>query len=110
MATGVPRGISVLSPVGPLRYGELELLDTPLDPLLIDGLLPTGSVADGESWRPADWVAPALAGVEAVSESSLECELTALTADRAEGTFEGTVEGGDGRGGGTRRTGRHVRL
>ena len=93
VATGAPRGVTVLCPASPLRYGELELLDTPLDPLLVGGLLPAGSVAAGETWEPADWVAPALAGVEAVAESSLRCELTALTAGEARGSFEGTVAG-----------------
>ena len=93
VATGAPTGVEVLAPAGPLRYGELELLDTPLDPLLVGGLLPTGSVAVGDRWEPAEWVGPALAGVEAVGENALACELVALTRSEARGTFRGTVSG-----------------
>ena len=93
VATGVPVGVKVLSPGGPLRYGELELLDTPLDPLLVGGLLPTGSVAESDAWEPAEWVGPALAGVEAVSENELRCTLTSLTDAEARGTFRGRVIG-----------------
>ncbi|QDT18059.1 hypothetical protein [Alienimonas californiensis] len=93
VATGMPVGTSVLSPGGPLRYGELELLGTPLDPLLVGGLLPTGSVSEGDDWEPADWVGPALAGVEAVGENQLRCKLTALTDAEARGTFRGKIAG-----------------
>ena len=93
VATGSPRGVDVLCPTAPLRYGEIELLGTPLDPLLVGGLLPAASVAAGETWEPPDWVAPALAGVEAVAESDMTCELTTLTAREARGTFEGRVAG-----------------
>ncbi|MFH5805499.1 hypothetical protein [Alienimonas sp. DA493] len=93
VATGMPTGANVLSPGGPLRYGELELLDTPLDPLLIGGLLPAGSVSEGDDWEPAEWVGPALAGVEAVGENELRCTLTALTDAEARGRFRGKIAG-----------------
>ena len=93
VASGVPRGVEVLSPAGPLRYGELELLSSPLDPLLVGGLLPTASVAVGDRWEPTDWVGPALAGVEAVSDSAIACELTGLTDAEARGRFTGKVSG-----------------
>ena len=93
VATGEPRGVEVFCPTAPLRYGELELLGTPLDPLLVGGLLPAASVAEGDSWTPPDWVGPALAGVEAVAENRLTCELSSLTAAEARGTFAGKVAG-----------------
>lgn len=93
VATGVPTGVKVLSPGGSLRYGELELLDTPLDPLLVGALLPPGSVSVGDNWEPELWVGPALAGVEAVGESDLRCTLTALTDAEARGTFRGKIAG-----------------
>ena len=93
VATGTPRGVDALCPAAPLRYGELELLGTPLDPLLVGGLLPAASVAVGDGWTPPGWVAPALAGVEAVAETKLRCELTALTAAEARGAFSGEVSG-----------------
>ena len=93
VATGSPRGVDVLCPAAPLRYGELELLGTPLDPLLVGGLLPTGSVVAGGEWTPPDWVGPALAGVEAVADSELTCELRSLTPAEARGTFAGKVAG-----------------
>ena len=93
VATGAPTGVAFLSPGGPLRYGELELLGTPLDALLVGGLLPTGSVTVGDDWEPEEWVGPALAGVEAVAENELRCELTALTDAEARGTFRGRVSG-----------------
>ena len=93
VVTGTPRGVEPVCPAGPLRFGELELLGTPLDPLLVGGLLPAGSVAVGDAWEPPDWVAPALAGVEAVERRELTCELTALTDETAEGRFVGRVDG-----------------
>ncbi|NNJ25014.1 hypothetical protein LzC2_10760 [Planctomycetes bacterium LzC2] len=93
VATGVPTGVTVLSPGGPMRFGELDLLDTPLDPLLIGGLLPAGSVSVGDDWTPPDWVGPALASVEAIGENELRCRLTALTDKTAEGSFRGKVAG-----------------
>ena len=93
VATGAPTGVAFLSPGGPLRFGELELLGTPLDALLVGGLLPTGSVSVGDDWEPEEWVGPALAGVEAVAENELRCELTALTDAEARGRFRGKVSG-----------------
>ena len=90
---GQTRGTVVFSPDGPLRFGEVELLETPADSLLVPALLPVGPVAVGETWSPPDWLAPALCGVEAVEQSELTCTLAAVSPQNGRPTAAATVRG-----------------
>ena len=90
---GNTRGTTVFSPDGPLRFGEVELLETPADSLLAPALLPVGTLSVGETWTPPDWLAPALCGVEAVEESTLTCTLAAVSDQNGRPTAAATVAG-----------------
>ncbi len=79
---------------GFLSRDEAELLDTPFDPLMIDGLRPTVAVAAGDSWKvPGDLVAGLLA-IDTVESGGLQATLEGVTDGQARLTLAGTVVGG----------------
>ena len=79
---------------GFLSREEADLLDTPFDPLLIDGLKPEGPVAVGETWKiPADLVAGLLA-IDTVESGGIEASLAEVAEGRARVRLAGTVTGG----------------
>lgn len=86
-------GILAYSLDGPLTPAEVELLPSPGDPLLLAALLPKRDVEVGESWTPADWIAPAMAGAEVSFNNKLTCRLDSVKDDQATISFEGTVDG-----------------
>ena len=94
VAEGRPDGVRLFSPHGPLTYEEVDLLRTPIDSLSAQALLPDEPVEVGEQWKPASWVLPFLAGVEAVEKSSLTCKLVSATAHEARVEFTGEISGG----------------
>ncbi|MCY2963003.1 MAG: hypothetical protein NT069_05000 [Planctomycetota bacterium] len=93
VAEGTDAGIDVSSPSGPLQVGELELLRTAGDSLAVAGLLPDTAVEPSDTWKPATWVLPVLAGIEAVEKSQLSCRLEKLTDDIATISFQGEIIG-----------------
>lgn len=79
---------------GFLSREEADLLDTPFEPLLIDGLKPEGPVAVGETWKvPADLVAGLLA-IDTVESGGIEASLAEVAEGRARVRLAGTVTGG----------------
>lgn len=79
---------------GFLSRAEADLLDTPCDPLLIDGLRPTSAVAEGVAWKvPGDVVAGLLA-IDTVESGGIEATLEAVVDGQARLSLAGTVVGG----------------
>ncbi|HMO35331.1 MAG TPA: hypothetical protein PKA06_04750, partial [Gemmatales bacterium] len=81
------------SPVGPLTDEELELTGEHFDVLAIHGILPNREVTVGDSWEVAIPVAQALAGVDAVISSKLQCKLDKIERGHAVITMTGELEG-----------------
>lgn len=81
------------SPVGPLTDEELELTGEHLDVLAIHGLLPNKEVSVGDKWEVPFNVAQALAGVDAVIKSKLECKFEKIERNHAIITLTGDIEG-----------------
>lgn len=93
VAEGRREGVRVYSLAGPMTYENVELLRTPGDSLALLGLLPLQEIDSTSTWTPAAWVLPCLAGVEAVSEQSLTCNVEKLDSQFAIITFEGKLAG-----------------
>lgn len=81
------------SPIGPLTDEELELTGEHLDVLAIHGLLPNKEVIVGDKWEVPFNVAQALAGVDAVIKTKLECKFEKIERNHAIITLTGDLEG-----------------
>jgi hypothetical protein len=78
---------------GFLTREELDLLETPFDPLLLDRLLPEAAPPVGGSWTvPADAVAGLLA-IDTVEAGTLDATLAEVGDGRAEVKFSGIIDG-----------------
>lgn len=93
VASGQADGIELFSPSGPLTVQELQLLKYPGDSLALLALLPDSKVEVAESWKPADWVLPMLAGIEAAEKSSLSCRLESVDKGNAAIVVSGEITG-----------------
>jgi hypothetical protein len=81
------------SPAGPLTREELELTGEHLDVLMLNGLLPTDSVALGETWKVPIPVGQALVGLDGVTSQDLRCKLDSVQGDEAKVSVTGSVNG-----------------
>lgn len=81
------------SPDGPLTDEELELTGEHLDVLALHGLLPNKEVAIGETWPVPLPVAQALAGLDGVINSKLECKFERVEGNHAVLSLTGKIEG-----------------
>lgn len=86
-------GLLVFSALGPLTRNDVELLQTQFDPILLPRLLPAKRVAQNQSWRPDASTLAALLGLDAVTDSQVECSLGQLDADSAKIHVAGNLEG-----------------
>ena len=77
----------------PLTRDELEVIDILGNSLLLDRLLPERPVAVGESWKPADKVMAALAGLDGATRCDVQCVLKEVTTIVARVEFSGGIEG-----------------
>ncbi|MFM8220136.1 MAG: hypothetical protein ACKOJF_14585, partial [Planctomycetaceae bacterium] len=93
VAQGTDLGVELFSPQAPLQFGELDLLHSPGDSLVIAALLPESGVEPGDRWKPEGWVLPLLAGIEAVEKGTLACRLVAVEKSIARVSFEGDITG-----------------
>ncbi len=93
VAEGRRDGVRVYSHDASMTPDGVELLRTPGDNLILIGLLPAGEVQAGSTWKPDDWVLPALATVEAVEKSEVSCKVDKLDERYAVISFEGKVSG-----------------
>jgi hypothetical protein len=81
------------SPGGPLLREELDMIDAFGDSLIVDGLLPTQPVADGETWNNDAAVLAGLLSLDSVANCDVQSVLDKYNADFAISKMEGTVVG-----------------
>lgn len=79
---------------GFLSREEADLLDTPFDPLLIDGLRPEGPVAAGDSWKISGDLVAGLVAIDTIESGGIEASLAEVVDGRAKVSLKGTVTGG----------------
>jgi hypothetical protein len=90
---GTDNGTTAYSPNGPLTDEELELTGEHLDVLALPGVLPNREVAVGETWDVPLPVAQALAGLDGVISSKLQCKFDKIERNHALLALTGEVEG-----------------
>lgn len=78
---------------GFLSREEMDLLEMPFDPLLIDALRPASAVAIGDSWVVAADLAAGLLAVDTVDSGTLDARLAAVEDGRATVTLAGIIDG-----------------
>ncbi len=91
--TGPAPRVTLFCPDGPLSREELDLIDTPGNSLLVDGLLPDRVVAIGDEWSAAPEVLAPLLGLETISSTDVTCVLKEATAASAKMELSGHVYG-----------------
>ena len=69
------------------------MIDVLGNSLLLDGLLPDGPTAVGQTWKPAGKLAAALLGLDAASRCDVQCTLKEVTDAVARFELAGQVEG-----------------
>lgn len=78
---------------GFLSGEEYDLLETPFDPLLLEGLISGGQTAVGEGWQVAADVAAGLLAIDTVESGSIEARLEEVTDGVARVSLTGIVDG-----------------
>jgi hypothetical protein len=95
-----PDGVFVFSPAGPLTRAELELVQSPGDPLSLAALLPAKPVSIGARWRVDDEAARDLTAYDTLNSNGLEAILESADERTARvrltGKVRGAVLGGEG--------------
>jgi hypothetical protein len=85
--------IVAVSPGGPLTSSELELAQSPGDPLALAALLPAAAVAKGETWNVGSDAARSLSGYDTLEDNALKATLESIDEARALGRLKGTIRG-----------------
>lgn len=86
--------VSIRAAKGTLSRDELDLLEIPGNPLILDRFAPPKvNVKAGDNWDPGPEAWAVLLGLESVAKSTAKCRLTSFTDETGEITLEGTVEG-----------------
>lgn len=84
-------------PVGPLTRQQLDLIDVAGDSLLVNNLLPTEAVGEGDNWKQDADLMAALLTLDSVASCEVESVLEQFNKDfakvRLAGTVEGTIDG-----------------
>jgi hypothetical protein len=93
VAEGTNTGIRVWSPDTRMSYLATELLKSPGDSLALAALLPAVPVEESSTWEPPYWTLPMLTGIEAVSKSSLKCNVSKIDDQYVVIQVSGGVEG-----------------
>lgn len=94
VADGRGDGIRFHAPDFLLTTAEIDLLDTPADPLGIVAILPGDDREVGDTWTAPHWATQMLAGLEALEKGSIECTLKSVTGGIARVEFAGEIVGG----------------
>lgn len=76
-----------------LAREELDLLETPFDPLLVDALRPPAAVARGDGWDVAADAVAGLLGIDTVESGGIRATLAEIDGDRGTVTLSGIVDG-----------------
>lgn len=93
VATGQSDGVQLYSPDFLLRREDLDLLNTPGDPLAIVPLLPRTPIRVGEEWNAETFAVQMLTDLDAMVNGSVTCELESVDDRVARVVFEGSAEG-----------------
>jgi len=78
---------------GFLSGEEYELLETPFDPLLLEGLLSGAQVAVGDTWQVAADVAAGLLAIDTVDAGAIDARLDEVAEGVARVSLSGIVDG-----------------
>jgi len=78
---------------GFLSGDEADLLDTPFDPLLLEGLLPATQVVVGDTWHVAGDVAAGLLAIDTVESGTIDARLEEVADGVAVVSLSGIVDG-----------------
>ena len=81
------------SPSGPLTWEEQQLVEGPMDSLVMGGFLSTDPVSVGDEWRPSDGAAAALLNLSTVTNNQAVCKLDGMDDTVARIGVRGEVEG-----------------
>lgn len=76
-----------------LLRSQADLIRMPFDVLVMQALMPTGTVKQADRWNAQSWVVAALTGLDATVTQAVKCNLVTLTDQEAEIEFEGSIEG-----------------
>ncbi len=88
--------VVLYSPLGPLDRDELDLINTPANSTLLDGLLPRRTVSVGETWKVSPELLTALLGLDRVNSQSVTCKLERVERNAAVVHATGPVSGASG--------------
>lgn len=89
-------GNLLFSPTGPLSRDELDLLEINGDSLLLDRLLPSHAVAQGDTWEHSEALMTALLGLDRIAKCEVKSTLEKLSDTSAMMLMTGRVEGAIG--------------
>jgi hypothetical protein len=85
--------VVLFSAGGPLTRPELDLLQTPGDPLLLAGLLPDGEVRPGDAWTISAQAARALSDYDTVTSCTVKATLESCDESLARVGLLGEIRG-----------------
>ena len=81
------------SPEGPLTSEDLDVIGLPLDPLALDGLLPSDPVAPDRSWKVPALATAALFAFDVPLKSTIRGRIEKVESDIVRLVFDGEAEG-----------------
>jgi hypothetical protein len=90
------RGASLVSPLGPMKREDLDLIDIQGNSLLLSSVLPEAPVRIGDSWHVDKDPLALLVGLDVVTQSDVRCTLTEVEDQVAVIDLEGAVYGAIG--------------
>ncbi|MFO0954593.1 MAG: hypothetical protein U0835_26205, partial [Isosphaeraceae bacterium] len=99
-ASRVAGELVIHSPLGPLTRPELDILETPGDPLTLPDFLPDRPVEKGDRWKLSDAAVKTLSSYDTILSSTVDGRVELVDADhvivRLHGEIRGTRAGGEG--------------
>ncbi|MGD9128071.1 MAG: hypothetical protein PVH19_11900 [Planctomycetia bacterium] len=84
---------TLFSPEGELTREELELIETMVDSLILDRLLPDKAVSLGDTWEVPEETAATMTGLDRIRDGRIVCKLTEIDDDRALIDMNGELDG-----------------
>lgn len=93
VASGRREGMINYCPRALLTRDQVDLLEMPGDPLLLQALLPTHEVELNKSWTVPEWLVQVLSGVEAIETASMSGVLKSMTGNEAVVEVDGRISG-----------------
>lgn len=78
---------------GFLTRDEFDVLETPFDSLLLDGLRPSDPVAVGDTWQVSGDLTAGLLAIDRIESGGLEAKLVEATDGTAKAAITGVIDG-----------------